>query len=225
MNELKSTYSVLGADFDAALAIIKEQDDSQFARRTLVRTLFAFVEGLNNQLASVAAASEVGLSGGELAALREETYEVNDKGEVVIRSARISLKRRIRLVLRCFPRIHGASFQPDFGGQGGWESLHEAIRVRDRLTHPKAGADLHVSESDIIKHVAGAFRWYKSTIVGLLKACQDADSTGDHHISSCPCRAYTMRCSRRRGSLSPFQAFMAGAADLGAEHTWRLYGE
>jgi chorismate-pyruvate lyase len=173
VNELKGTYAVLKGDLDAAVALAKEHD-SQFARRTLVRTLLALVEGLTNQLAAVVAACEVRLSAEELAALREEACDLNDQGEVKTRKVRIPLKERIKVVLHCYPRIHEASFEPDLRGEG-WKSLNQAIRVRNRLMHPKAEADLHVSDSDI-EHVARASQWYQSTIVGLLKACQEADA-------------------------------------------------
>ena len=176
VNELKRTYSMLKGDVDDAVTF-GSANDTQFARRTLVRTLFAFIEGLTNQLSSVAAASaptETGVfSAGELAALREESYDVNEHGEVEVRAARISLKRRIRLALRCYPRIHGASFTPDLGGQG-WAALQAAIRIRDRLTHPKAETDLTVSDHDMTL-LTTASDWYQQGIVALLKACQDAD--------------------------------------------------
>jgi len=178
VNELKSTYTTLKEDVDAAVAFRKAKD-TQFARRTLVRTLFAFIEGLTNQLSSVAAASaptEAGIfTFEEIAALREQSYDVNEQGEVETRAARIALKRRIRLAFRCYPRIHGASFSPDFGGQG-WSRLQEAIRIRDRLTHPKRDADLSVSDSDL-GSVDAASAWYQDAILGLLKACQEADAS------------------------------------------------
>jgi len=177
VNELKSTYTMLKGDVDAAV-VFGKANGTQFARRTLVRTLFAFIEGLTNQLSSVAAASaptETGIfSAGELAALREESYDVNEQGLVETRAARISLKRRIRLAFRCYPRIHGASFNADLGGQG-WSALQDAIRIRDRLTHPKGDADLSVSDSDLTL-VGTASGWYQDSIVALLKACQDADA-------------------------------------------------
>jgi hypothetical protein len=181
VNELKATYTTLKGDVDAADGF-RKTNDSQFARRTLVRTLFAFIEGLTNQLSSVAAASaptDTGIfSPGELAALREESYEVNDQGEVETRSARISFKRRIRLAFRSYPRIHGASFNPDLGGQG-WSALLDAVRIRDRLTHPKGEADLSLSDGDLTL-VATASEWYQDTIVALLKECQRADASFSH---------------------------------------------
>ena len=177
VNELKITYTTLKGDVDAAVAFGKT-NDNQFARRTLVRTLFAFIEGLTNQLSSVAAASapvETGIfSAGEVAALSEESYDVNDQGQVETRAARIPLKRRIRLAFRCYPRIHGTSFNPEFGDQG-WSALQDAVRIRDRLTHPKRDADLSVSDDDLAK-LTTASEWYQDTIVALLKTCQKADA-------------------------------------------------
>jgi hypothetical protein len=177
VSELKSTYATLKGDVDAAV-LVGKANDTQFARRTLVRTVFAFIEGLTNQLSSVAAASAPTdtrvFTDGELAALREESYDVNEQGQVETRSARIPLKRRIRLAFRCYPRIHGASFSPNLGGQG-WSALQDAIRIRDRLTHPKADADLSVSDGDLTL-VGSASGWYQDTIVALLEACRVADA-------------------------------------------------
>jgi hypothetical protein len=176
VSDLKATFSLLKGDLDAAVALGK-RDDTQFARRTLIRTLFAFVEGLTNQLSSVAAASATMTSGilssEELAALREESYEVDDEGRVRTRATQIAIRRRVRLALRCYPRIHGSTFTADFGGVG-WEQFQGALRIRNRLTHPRTERDLSVSDADM-STVGAASGWYQDTVLTLLTACQAAD--------------------------------------------------
>lgn len=98
VTQLKATFKILAEDVAAAVTLAKTED-TQFARRTLVRTLLAFVEGVVNQLSSVSVASAPPethiFSLQELAALRAETFDVSEKGEVRVRSAKVPLKPRI----------------------------------------------------------------------------------------------------------------------------------
>ena len=81
--ELKLVYKTLSSDLDAAQDGVL-QNQHQFARRTLYRTYFAFVEGLAFQLRQVTVASLADtdlLSVAELSLLREEKFQLNHKGE------------------------------------------------------------------------------------------------------------------------------------------------
>ena len=79
-------------------------------------------------------------------------YELNEKGEVVERAARISLSRNIRFALSLNEKAHNqpSPFDPSVEW---WSCLREAIKVRDRLTHPKMPADLDVSPEELIKTI------------------------------------------------------------------------
>jgi len=174
--ELKATYTILAADLDCVVAIGK-QANTPFAQRMLVRTHFAFVEGLTHQLCQVASASvslapEV-FTPAEHAMLRGETYDLDEQGHAISRPARLPLNSRIRLALAAYPRIHGAEFTPDFGGTG-WESLQRAIKVRDRLMHPKSSQELTLSDTDLGSVVRGA-AWFRDTVLALLRSCEEAD--------------------------------------------------
>ena len=177
VEDLKRTFAVLSRDVDASVAL-RNQQDSQFARRTVIRTQFAFIEGLANSLAAVAARSapvESGiLSVGDLALLEERDFALDDRGELVCRNARLPLLKRIRHVLRCYPRIHGASFDPHYGG-AGWQALRDSLELRHRLTHPKNETSLRVSDEEFEK-AAVAFDWFQTTIRDLLKECASADA-------------------------------------------------
>jgi hypothetical protein len=77
-------------------------------------------------------------------------YDLNDRGEVVELVAKISLAKNIRFAIALNRRAHKVSAPFDASVEW-WSCLKEAIRIRDRLTHPKMPDDLDVSGDDIVK--------------------------------------------------------------------------
>jgi hypothetical protein len=174
--DLKAIFSALRADVDAAAHTASPGEAPGFTRRTFARTLFAYVEGVLYQLGQVAANSGPDLplfSPQERAALLDQTYQLNEQGELITRSARTSLKARVRFVLTHYPRIHGASLALDLTSSG-WSAFNTAIRIRDRLMHPKKPADLDLS-SDEMHILIGALEWFEATLLSLFRVCDAAD--------------------------------------------------
>lgn len=175
VKELGDVFTILNGDLDTALAHAIKQDD-QYARRTLYRTYFAFVEGLAFQLRQVTLASlaETGvLTTAELALLREERFQLDSKGLPEPRENFQSFLPNLLFSIRCYVKNHGAEFVPDTG-HAGWEAMQRAVRIRDRLTHPRSLDGLVVSDDDketLIK----ASDWWKATLVTMFRACDKAD--------------------------------------------------
>ena len=90
-------------------------------------------------------------------------FEINEKGQVVERSARISLARNVRFAIMLHERvwITSSKFDPSVGW---WSSFREAVRIRDRLTHPKKPGDLDVSPDELLTVITakGGFEEYLS---------------------------------------------------------------
>jgi hypothetical protein len=61
----------------------------------------------------------------------------------------------------------------DVGGSE-WQSFLEAIKVRNRITHPKKTADLVVSQDDL-KNVIKTFEWLDSGFFTLMLQSADAN--------------------------------------------------
>jgi len=176
VNELKSVFTVLLNDLENALELGRA-NPSQFAHRTLFRTYFAYVEGLSFQLRQVTLASLQGtdlLTSAEIALLREERFQLDGKGVPEARENYQQVLRNLLFSLRCYVKNHGATYQPDTS-QNGWESMREAVAVRDRLTHPKSASGLEVTEDDVQHFVAGA-AWWKRTLLEMFAACGEADA-------------------------------------------------
>lgn len=109
----------------------------------------------------------------EFAALREESFDVDQSGVVRIKRARLSLRSKVRLSLAYYPRIHEAAFAADVNG-AGWSAFVATLEIRNRLTHPRAEIDLEVSDADLAT-IRNAVAWYLETLKHMFLACDVAD--------------------------------------------------
>ena len=175
VDELKCVYKVLSADLENALQL-KREKPTQFAYRNLFRTYFAYVEGFAFQLRQVTQASLAEtnfLTDAELALLREERAQLNNKGEPERKGNYQPFLPNLLFSVRCYVKNHGAKYQPDIS-HNGWESMKKSVAVRDRLTHPKSASGLEVKEEDLECFSAGS-EWWEKTLHEMFAACDQAD--------------------------------------------------
>jgi hypothetical protein len=148
-----------------------ESRDGPLARRTLVRTLFAGIEGVVWALKTTALEHHrmgwVVFSQGELALLSEKTFDLDDKGQLLEKSARISLAKNIRFAFRSFAKAESVEFEIAVG-EDGWELLRRAIRIRDRLMHPKNMIDLEITDKEL-QLIDQATSWWGGQLSKMLK--------------------------------------------------------
>ncbi|WP_025879414.1 hypothetical protein [Stenotrophomonas indicatrix] len=119
--------------------------------RMAVRTIFAGAEGIlwyAKNLARAAAAQSPGsYSTLEIAALGDEAYVVAENGTVKKKANFIPMVTSIRLVSKLMAR--GQMSNADFDwSAGALSTIRQAVAVRNRLTHPKSGVDLLVTEEE-----------------------------------------------------------------------------
>ncbi len=129
-------------------------------RRELVRAAFSAVEGVLWQLKSRIfqdASRFLSLSVHEQAALLEESYSVDDRGNVKPQSRYLPIAVSVRLVLNIVQR-----YRPEYKldlTHAGWQNLLRGIEVRNRIVHPKNLGELVVSDADIASCNRG-FCWF-----------------------------------------------------------------
>lgn len=82
----------------------------------------------------------------DISALKEESYAINDKGEIYVQPRGYSLKVGLRLVYSILKR-HSVPVHIDFGSTD-WKNIDDAVKVRNRVMHPKCMSDISISESD-----------------------------------------------------------------------------
>lgn len=128
--------------------------DYEFYARQLIRTVFAYIEGVtfSVKVTAVAHCMQRGIEilPQERYIAVEVDYELNEKGEVVERPARTKLPSNIRFAFMLSEKAHELPPQFDASAEW-WFCLRESIKVRDRLMHPRMPGDLDVSPEELIK--------------------------------------------------------------------------
>jgi hypothetical protein len=127
--------------------------DYEFHGRQLIRAIFAFIEAVTFSVKVKAA--EYCLDHGRDISDPERffacdiEYDVSDKGQVVERRARLRLTDNIRFAFALQEKALACPQRFDASVEW-WASLKSAIKVRDRLMHPKLPGDLDVSGEEIV---------------------------------------------------------------------------
>lgn len=163
VSEFGRLCRVLHDDVEHAWQAVDSHDD-QYARRSLVRSALTAVDAVVFALKQDCLREcKIGLyTAGELAMIREETYSIDNRGEVYSQVKYPTLEQNVRFTFRMLNR--GVSeFQLDCGGEG-WEGFKKAIKVRHRVTHPKCADDLDVTDDELIC-VWEAFGWFMLSVV------------------------------------------------------------
>jgi hypothetical protein len=127
--------------------------DYEYHARQLIRAVFAYIEAVTFSVKAWSAGycldHDIEITPQERFFATDTEYELNEKGEVAEAVAKISLARNIRFAIAMNRKAHGIT-QPFDASAEWWSCLKQAIKVRDRLTHPKMPRDLDVSGEDII---------------------------------------------------------------------------
>ena len=125
-----------------------EDDPSDSHRREFVRTTYSAIEAQSWQLKMYLIEHVIDkktASVHEISALKEESYAINDKGEIYIQPRGYSLKVGLRLVFSVL-KNHAVPVQIDFGS--AWENIDHVLKIRNRVIHPKNMKDISVSKEE-----------------------------------------------------------------------------
>jgi hypothetical protein len=154
--DIERCQAALTADFDAGHATADGDfhADYEFSARQLIRAIFAFIEAVTFSVKVQSAwrcmEEEIPIQDAERFFATDIEFTVNDKGEVAERQAHIRLVDNIRFAFRLHEKSLKlpATFSPSTAKW--WPNLKTAIKVRDRLTHPKMPQDIDVSGDEIL---------------------------------------------------------------------------
>ncbi len=159
--ELQEIQETLGEDVLLCTKML-EQEDSQFWRRTLVRTSFAFIEGVVYRMKQLAfevfSCEEASLSRSEVAMLLEESYELNDKGEAISRAKYLQITTNMKFAFKALARAYGVNYDLVVD-EAERDNFKKALKIRDRLMHPKSTLDLTVADAEV-STVDKAVGWF-----------------------------------------------------------------
>lgn len=175
--ELKSIFDVLVTDVEA---IINDEEFStnESAHRSLIRTHFAFMEGMLYQLRRIALAAAYDhpnfFSFEEVSVLLEKNFKLDQKGEIVEQKSRSGFLQTMLFSFTTYAKLHGLDFKPDKSGKG-WTAMKRYVEIRNQLVHPKNTEDLYI-DAEKIETSNTASSWFKVTLLKLLNDCTDADA-------------------------------------------------
>jgi hypothetical protein len=128
--------------------------DYEFHARQLIRAAFACIEATTFSVKAWSAGycmnHGIEITPQERYFATDTEFELNERGEVVEAAAKISLARNIRFAFAMNRKALGVK-EPFDASVEWWSCLRDAIKIRDRLTHPKLPGDLDVSGEDIVK--------------------------------------------------------------------------
>ncbi len=150
----------------------KQEDGStlaehEFNARQLVRSAFAYIEGVSFAL-KIAAVDDAFNNGVELTQAEidfafEVTYNLNDRGEVCETNSHINLTRNIKFSFNLYSKAHQLDKKFD-ASLKWWSDLCDAIKIRDRLMHPRHPSDLDIAPSEVVS-VISAVRGFEALLV------------------------------------------------------------
>ena len=152
------------------------QTNSAFWKRTYVRSLFAAFEALvhfmkqhalSRRVVAVVDSFRSGqneLPVAELSLLFGVSYHVDETGEVKIREAKIPFLADLQFSLRQAREVFGATHNLE--KDPGWEALRAAVKIRDRVTHPKTLQEIEITDAEI-ETVNQAYAWIRREVARL----------------------------------------------------------
>lgn len=130
--------------------------DTALHRREEIRATFAAIEGITwiyrEHVRDAARVMGVLTPFADLA-LRERTFAVTDKGDIVEQVRFVTLPTIIRLTTKQ-ARLVAPSIELDLS-QPGWSQLRQSIEARNRVTHPKTSDDFAIDDADLNAAEAG----------------------------------------------------------------------
>jgi hypothetical protein len=137
--------------------------DYEYHARQLVRSVFAFIEGVTFSMKVKAAdyclQNDKEISDAERFFAVDVDHILTDKGQVIEKSAHIKLSDNVRFAFALQEKALGLTDSFDASCEW-WSCFKTAIKIRDRLTHPKLPEDIDVSGNEIVT-VLKAFNGFK----------------------------------------------------------------
>jgi hypothetical protein len=109
---------------------------------------FAKLEGFISTLKQQCLRSPTTYSPEERALLREETFSLDDKGELRVAASHLKLAANIQFAFRMYARFCDLRFSLPTS-ESEWSDLRLAMSVRNCLMHPRSLEDLTVSEAEV----------------------------------------------------------------------------
>jgi len=128
------------------------QDPSVYNKRVVFRVAFSAIEGLifmlKTQLLDGLPIEEGTYSLAEIALLREEGYQLDNRGNTVVRTQFLRAADNLLFTWKMYFRGILPEFAVDLSGSG-WNSFMLSALSANRITHPRSSSDLELTDDDV----------------------------------------------------------------------------
>jgi hypothetical protein len=157
-------------DTDAAVwgTLVQEHYQPQAIRRMYVRLFISFVESVLATLKADMLEEIDDLSNAERALLSETTYDLSDQGKPVEKASFVSIQKSLRFVFTMYAEMYGVQPSQNYGDDG-WAAFLDAIRIRNRITHPRRVDELSISDDEMVR-IDKAHDWVIASYRGILQS-------------------------------------------------------
>ena len=144
--------NVLARDSDECESVVATTGSS-LSKRNFVRALFAWIEAISylmrqHVLRELRKEELTEESIPKLLAASERAYRVDERGDVVEVPLMTKTSNNLLFSLRSFAEIVAFPLTVGKGGRN-WQAYTRALKIRDRVTHPKSPDDLELTEADL----------------------------------------------------------------------------
>jgi len=143
---------------------------SQAERRLYTRSVFALIEALILVMKQMALSfhpepSCETISQAERVFAQEQVYRLSESGDIEVHRNKVTLETNIKFSFKLFAKSGYVSATLEVSCLE-WQSLKKAIKVRDRITHPKKVADIEILDHEF-EDVRTSLSWLTISFVKL----------------------------------------------------------
>jgi hypothetical protein len=141
-----------------------DKTKSNESNRTYVRSFFSMVEGITYRTRQILLArlkeEKIKLSPEQMIALLEISVDLKDNGNIKTRPKFYDFKSMTLFTYKTYSSLYNKhKIYQDFISDNRFNFFIDAIKMRNRITHPKKGEDVYINGQDI-QTVMSAGDWF-----------------------------------------------------------------
>jgi len=162
------THNELFKDYEFCKDLDTNIYPEDFINRGVVRSYFALIEGDLFQLKQVTVKGNLEnntLEAHEINLLQEKSFYIADNGVVKSRTAQTGLVPSLLFTATYLMKVFEVEYEIDKGV--GFNHFKAAIKIRDRITHPKDKSDLLITSEEFDVFISACV-WFTDLFSNLI---------------------------------------------------------
>jgi hypothetical protein len=147
----------ISEEYKTMLENIKK-DFILFRKRTYVKTVFQYVEGILFAMKRIILEHIDDLKDSEIIRLQEFKMVGLSIDKLKEEPVWLSLEENIKFTFNRYGKVRAQNYQTRFDC-AEWDIFKECIKIRNRITHPKHSSEMIITDEDVIK-VKASYDWF-----------------------------------------------------------------